>query len=154
MLQGPVHVNSPLPSEQFGPQGADPRTSLLPSQARAAPSVPAYQQQGFAPLNQPQARPQADAPAHLQGWPAGNAQAAVNNGVQNVPNQPVGVSDSAAQRGSMNGAGFNGVVGLTGSTSPHTMLPPGATLLLRSSSIPTPNTTNGKTQHHSCATFP
>jgi hypothetical protein len=146
MLQGPVHANSPLPSEQFGPQGTDPRMNdfrPMQSQTRATPSVPAHQQQqGFVPVNQSQMRPQPGTPAHLQGWPVGNSEAAINGGVQNGPNQPVGVPDGATQRPFMNGVGLNGVAGLAG---PHTRLPPGATLLLRSSSVTAPSSTNGKT---------
>jgi len=128
MLRGPVHVNSPLPSEQFAPQATDPRVNdfrVLQSQTKPAPNVPAHQhQQVFNPADQSQMPPQAGTPTHMQGWLARNNEAAVHNGVQNPPSQPANVLDMAS---------------LTGPFK----LPPGTSLLFRN----TPGNTNGKVLH-------
>lgn len=153
MLQGSLHANSLLPSEQFGQQGMDPRMNesrLLQSQPKAASSVPAHQQQQvFTSADQQQMRPQPGTPTHLKGWPAGNNEAAFYTSLPNASNHPANFSDT--QRPPTNGVSLNGMTGLSGPSLSHTKPPPGTSFLLRPTF--TSSSVNGKTLHRSSTTF-
>lgn len=138
MLQGELHVNSRLPSEQFASYG-EPRMSdfRIFQQTTGMANIAAQQQMAFAAASHSQSRPQGVPGSYPQAWPPGSGEATASNGSQSAPNQLPTTANGFPQRFSVNGTGVNGMMAVNGQQ--FSQLPPRTTLLYRNPAAQPPN---------------